>query len=477
MRIGLLLLLLAVPCLAQSIEGCVRDAATGQPVPGARVVAGQGGRKELETDTAGSYGVTGLKAGHCDLWVTADGYENGQFLFGRQSNRRTLTLSAGEELKGVDFLLRKPGIVTGRVLDADNQPVPAARVKAFTALGAPANRLLLPAGPSVQTDDRGDYRLYDLPGGRVYLQVTVPRRFGAKARTWFLPAYYPGVEELSAAVPVTVFAARETNGIDVRLQKAEIFTITGKTAPNAGVWLDPGGERALAGSNGEFAFPVVRAGAWRITAYSPSGEAGTVDVTIRDRNPDPLVIAVAAGPDVQGAVRFDDEIVRSGLQVTLSPQRQDLGIPRPAPGPVDAKGRFAIPAVTPGTYNVSVSGLPENCYLIDPKPYTPGPELIVRISTKGGAIQATVRDSEDNPAGQAFVLLDVDGRRQFEIADQHGVVRFAGLAPGSYKLYAFEAGDISALHDADLRRFSASTAELNERAQLRTSLPLLAARP
>ena len=95
----LLLLLLAAPLAAQTsgaIEGRVRDAATGQPVAGARIeVVGAG--LSTESDSSGAFRVTEVRAGSHVVEIRAVGYAMARF--------RGVTVRAGETYR-LDVALR-----------------------------------------------------------------------------------------------------------------------------------------------------------------------------------------------------------------------------------------------------------------------------------------------------------------------------------------------------------------------------------
>src|SRR5262249_22272254 len=129
---------------------------------------------------------------------------------------------------------------------------------------AGGQRRLQQSGTSLTTDDRGAFRIYGLPAGD-YVLVAVSQstpdiktvtpdevrwamgdgRTGsspapttpppaAGATNAYVPIYFPGVLDLSAATTITLNAGDERQGLDLQLQT----TITAKVE---GTLLDPDG--------------------------------------------------------------------------------------------------------------------------------------------------------------------------------------------------------------------------------------------
>jgi hypothetical protein len=44
----------------------------------------------------------------------------------------------------------------------------------------------------------------------------------------YVPTYYSGVMDPASAAPITVAAGQQLSGIDIRLQKARVFQVSGK---------------------------------------------------------------------------------------------------------------------------------------------------------------------------------------------------------------------------------------------------------
>ena len=99
-----------------SVSGRVVDH-LGRGIAGATVVAGEAG---AETDDAGDFRVTGLEPGTLVITARAEGFIDA----GPLAPHVEAQLRRGESIEGIELILRKPGIVAGRVTAGD-EPVPA----------------------------------------------------------------------------------------------------------------------------------------------------------------------------------------------------------------------------------------------------------------------------------------------------------------------------------------------------------------
>ena len=98
---------------------------------------------------------------------------------------------------------------------------------------------LFPTGRSVSTDDRGQYRVFDLRPGDYYVLAKLwSQRSGSSAsgepRIGHIPTYYPGAAALDGARLVTVRSGQETSGIDFGLLQGNLARITAKVLDSAG---------------------------------------------------------------------------------------------------------------------------------------------------------------------------------------------------------------------------------------------------
>ena len=162
------------PTPSGRISGRVVAADTGRPVKRARVfvtaVEVPGGRGVL-TDDTGTYELTELPAGRYTLTVSKSGFVSLAYGQRRPLQAGTpLQLADGEQLKGIEFRLPRGGVISGRIMDEDGEPVPGATVRVMRYQYLQGDRRLTPAGTG-QTDDRGQYRVWGLMPGDYYVNA------------------------------------------------------------------------------------------------------------------------------------------------------------------------------------------------------------------------------------------------------------------------------------------------------------------
>ena len=145
--------------------------------------------------------------------------------YGARSNTSPgtqLNLTAGMEMKDLAMKMTPQGVIAGKVLDQDGDPVVSAQVQAMRYTYARGRKQLQPAGGGA-TNDLGEYRIGSLAPGRYYVSATDrrPTQFGTQERPGragavqegTITTYYPNGADASNAVAVDVTAGGEMRGI------------------------------------------------------------------------------------------------------------------------------------------------------------------------------------------------------------------------------------------------------------------------
>jgi len=331
------------------VTGTVVDQVTQRPVSQATVlIAGTdiGVVRVTVTDTRGQYGFAGVPAGHFLIGAGKAPYLATVHGASRPGRPGTIvTVSRNQRLSGLSIALVPGAVIAGRVVDDRDRPVPGARVRVVqhrAAAGEVAMNGEAGDPVTVTTDDRGAYRVFNLPPGEyaVLLQArgivagdvrrltdadfdnsmaaptAPPAQPNGLAMGWS-PAYAPGTANPSDAIAVTVAAGEERANVNVRTSLARFVrvegTVSGPDAPNAGnvqVTLRPRGMNASGaivtnlqirpGPDGRFMFPNVPPGDYTVMARTlpppqpqqldrplaaagqPNSGAGTVRWAMRD---------------------------------------------------------------------------------------------------------------------------------------------------------------------------------------------------
>ena len=117
-----------------TIEGTAFNQLSGEILKKVQVTARRSSGVETSsvalTDAGGHFALTGLPPGSYLLFAARNGFI-GQSYGAKSPNRSgtPLTVEGGGQLTGIDFHLWPHGVITGRVLDEDGDPVAAATVQ------------------------------------------------------------------------------------------------------------------------------------------------------------------------------------------------------------------------------------------------------------------------------------------------------------------------------------------------------------
>lgn len=174
-----------------TLDGRVVDSVTNEFLPAVTVLLMREGSspKRATTDAEGRFSIEGIAPGPYRLVTSRDGYAPARPI-GRKLHARglPLTISAGNGLTGLTIPLDRAGVITGTILDQAGSPVFHAEVDAVDAYFDEFGQKTLRAGENsvVQTDDRGEFRVYGLEAGQYYVRVNGPSdTFRAPAYTFY----------------------------------------------------------------------------------------------------------------------------------------------------------------------------------------------------------------------------------------------------------------------------------------------------
>ena len=317
------------PKPSAGIRGRATDAATGKPLRMVRVTLTPQTRqatlapRSTRTDNDGRYQFPALPPASYVLTFTKARYADASL--GQSSSDtpgRPLTLAEAQVLEGADIALRRAAAVTGRVLDDTGEPMQGAVVMAMKPGFRETGRALVTAGPSTQTDDRGQYRLAQLPPGEYYI-VAQERAdaFGSMsdADIGLAITAYPGTTDIRAARAATVRGGVDTAGIDIAMSPVTPATLSGvlidetaQPAPNVEIVLQavnsgPGaglGGSARTAADGTFRFPRVLPGRYELHArYNVRPNQGAiVPLTIAPGADENVTVRVTTGGRMTGRV-------------------------------------------------------------------------------------------------------------------------------------------------------------------------------
>ena len=200
--------------------------AVGGPLQEPRAtITDEQGRWELTELPPGRYSLSAMKAGYVPL-------EYGQ----RRplESGRPVDLSEGQVVSDVAFNLSRGSVISGRVVDEFGDPLIDVTVAPLRYRYVNGRRRLFPAGRFANTDDGGNFRLFELPPGEYYVTATLQDAWRSESdnHSGYGPTYYPGTASVQQAEKITLGVAAEVSGIVVSLVPVRTASISG-TAMNA----------------------------------------------------------------------------------------------------------------------------------------------------------------------------------------------------------------------------------------------------
>jgi protocatechuate 3,4-dioxygenase beta subunit len=371
------------------------------------------------TDSGGKFVFEDVAPGRYTLMAEKPGFVAARY--GARSNTSPgtqLNLAAGMEMKDLAIKMAPQGVIAGKVLDQDGDPVIAVQVQAVRHVYARGRKQLVPSG-GTSTNDLGEYRLINLAPGRYYISATDRRAIAnfnqerpgraGEVQEGNITTYYPNGADVSSAIAIDVSAGGEVRGMDVRLLRAKVYTVRGKAVDASGVSQpavvsftrkeDSGNLIAVLGGgtspvrpDGTFEFRNIVPGTYllqvmqmiAVNGNQPANLTGRVEVTVGDANIDGLVLPLGPGPEITGTVKLEDGDISSllkpaqntpGVGVVGYPGVLQLGrlalfliatdnVPSSArPAEVKEDGTFQFNAVGTGKYMLNVISLPPGTYL------------------------------------------------------------------------------------------------------------------
>jgi Carboxypeptidase regulatory-like domain/Polysaccharide lyase family 4, domain II len=414
---GLLMLVMS-PAMAQAppdslatIEG-VALGGDGLPLPGTRIMlanqaSGQPGDRvidfEATSDAFGRFAFQSLAAGKYRVAASHDGYE--------AYRGSPLGIAAGQHKTGVSIRMVPLAVLSGKVTDEDDDPMPGVTVNAIQRDRVVNGRVGIGGQPifddaaSAQTDPAGEYRLM-LPHGRWYLTFSPPRSVRAASPSAvpetavhdepeqsYVTTYYPGVPDPSLAAGLDVTASLQMPGLNVRLRKTPVFHVRGKVVGTNPAYptkiaavkepfeSEDSWEGQKLESDGTFDISGLYSGEWVVVAvgsgssgFMESGPKGRAIVEVGNRDVENVVVVVQPPVEIRGSVKVvpDGSLPgtnpfgakpRDATADSLAAMEVQLEPLVPVDwftsgSPVQRDGTFTLGKVSPGRYRVDVKPPP-----------------------------------------------------------------------------------------------------------------------
>ena len=416
------------------------------------------------TDTDGRFKFEKVPAGTYVVSISRDGFVPAE----TKPRGMMITVVEGQNLTGLSYKMATAGLIAGKIVDADGDPMPGLMLQAIpkgqgrSGASAMITTYLSTMGvarnfPGIgATNDLGEYRIAGLRAGQYVVvarpggHVAPPPAPGNKARPGerllYAPTYYPGVLDEKQASALQVVSGGVVTA-DFTLLVHRAYRVSGivsglvNAKGSSLVLMSTSGrpQQQQLGEGGKFEFPSLEPGTYIAQVVEVSEGAqpeGPKMLTV----PTPIVVSGSDLTDlilqpfaygkVSGRFRAEgsDNVDWNQMTVSLMPVTEagessaDKGLlslmQRGGSGAVKEDGTFEIDDVPPGNYQVAVFSPSEkyrDWYL--KSLLSAGREaadtgfaatgdmsLDVVVNANGASIEGTVVDSAGKPAAGVFVL-------------------------------------------------------------------------
>jgi hypothetical protein len=299
----------------------------------------------IVTDSQGRFAYPSLTAGRYTLQVRHAGYSS--------VRGAGINLGANQLVTDVELQVGRHSVIAGTVRDDGGDPVVGIGVTAFNRRFLGFRQMLVP-GRATASNDRGEFRIADLPPGDYLLCAcsrdslpidkgmlnrigdagiaasSVARQLNGAILT-FPPTFHPGTTRVADAVSITIGFSDERRGLDITMQPAAGRRVSGLLVgggpdastthtltlmaadddpPAIGITELPAARMT---PEGAFDFAAVPPGKYTLEAYRSDGKKGlsaTVPITVTDRDVSDVEVILREGATVKGRVEFSGSAVR-----------------------------------------------------------------------------------------------------------------------------------------------------------------------
>jgi large repetitive protein len=329
------------------LSGRVEDAATREPVTDFSIAPSPSlGRRGFVMSIGssartfhtedGTFTLPDVPPGKWTFTASSPGYQ--------KADISGIEIGEGQTKEGVVFSLQKGAVLRGRVLDAGTGAPIAGATVSWSESGAAANPMaalgLAPANGTT-TDGNGAFEIEGLPPEKITVTASAPD---------YLDASQPVDPTRQEEVDLSLGTGGSISG--------SVTTSDGAAVPGANVSLEElggaspfgGGNSSVSDGSGGFEFDHLAAGAYRLTARSPSTSSAPqeIELTANERRSG-VMLTLGAGTTVHGTVTGLAAGQLSGVRVIAS------GTGFSGSSAVDDSGSYVINGVPAGALRLTAT--------------------------------------------------------------------------------------------------------------------------
>src|SRR5437763_13060730 len=148
---------------------------------------------------------------------------------------QTVVITESDNVEGIDFDLRRGGVIIGKVTDADGHPIIEEHVNLVSVDQRNQRRPVSPLSLFFQTDDRGIYRMFGVPPGRYQVSVGEDGngyyRGSSRGAHAHPTTFYPDATDQAKAGVIEIDEGTEATKIDIIVgHTVQGFAVSGRIA-------------------------------------------------------------------------------------------------------------------------------------------------------------------------------------------------------------------------------------------------------
>jgi Carboxypeptidase regulatory-like domain len=202
-----------------SVDGTVINSARGEPVKKARVtlapMAPHTDAYAATTDAAGHFLIDEVDAGPFSLAASRSGFNQPKSPHGVPKSNTVLTLEKGQKMKEIVIKLAPEGVISGRILDADGDPLEGVNIECMSIEYQRGKRQLV-ASHSTNANELGEFRLPRLAAGKYIIRATYHDETPVQERPARAAGAGQAAKERSSPIEVSPGALMRTRTFSIK---------------------------------------------------------------------------------------------------------------------------------------------------------------------------------------------------------------------------------------------------------------------
>jgi hypothetical protein len=460
-----------------ALTGVVVDSSTGEPIHGALVQVGGSQTRAMLTGPDGKFDFEGLARGVVVVSPRKPGYSNEYEL--SDGHRLPPTFELDSSTAPITLKLIPEGVIFGRVTAENNEPVESLPVN-FTKVSIVDGRMHRETRSFPPTNENGEFRMGELRPGTYYISVgpsenpvVQPSENQARGPQGYGMTFYPAASDTESAAPIQISPGTRAEA-DFSILPKPLYRVTGTVSGIAQgmstniVVGNGGGQQAsveaqVDSQTGLFDVRSVPSGSYEVVVFAQDKQgnvlSGSTQVNVHSNVSN---VHVTVAPIISIPVEFVFNIANGAPEghpipasVDLVPTdygRIDMVSSHSAEAFSNSLGSVGISDVEPGSYSVRITA--RGPWYVESATYgstdlfrdamnvasgaAPGKiEIVVRDD--GAALSGTVVNDGQPAQGMVLIMPDrAPAYPQVADTDAEGNFQFSMLAPGNYRVLAFD---------------------------------------